>query len=100
MGSEPFETYDPSRDPNASFVAAVVSTVNANARPARTSVYHCGACERETDVDGSTLASGPCPSTGNLHAVDLAFHHRHAHNPLDEYARDPDCEFCQSVPLP
>lgn len=67
------------------------------AGPARTSVYHCGECERVTDVDGSTVASGSCPVTGGLHVVDLEFHHRHAH---DVYDPDPDCFLCTAAGPP
>lgn len=72
----------------------------ADVQPARTSVYHCGLCERETDVDASATLSGVCPATGGAHEVDLSFHHGNAHDPLDEYGRDPDCVYCQSVPVP
>lgn len=63
--------------------------------PAMRSMYHCSNCGQETDVDGSTQRSGPCPTSGDRHAVDLLFHHRQAHNPADPDHTDPDCGYCQ-----
>lgn len=58
----------------------------------RTTIYHCDACGEATTVD----AAGTCPS-GEPHAVDLLWHHRNAHNPLDEDGRDPDCIHCDDA---